>query len=446
MNITVIGTGYVGLVAGACFSHTGSQVTCVDVDESRIQQLTQSIVPFYEPGLSDLVRRNHDAGRLRFTTDTAAAVAGAHVIFIAVGTPQGPTGAADLSAVMDAARTVGRGLTGPAIVVIKSTVPVGTTDRVRELIAAETGHAVATVFNPEFLKEGDAVNDFMKPSRVVLGSDDARALDTLSKLYEPFVRTNNRIQLMDARSAELTKYAANCMLATRVSYMNQLALLAEKVGADIEQVRRGMGADPRIGPSFLFAGPGFGGSCFPKDLQALLHIGAEAGIELDLIRAVQDTNERQKRVLGDRVAAHFGALTGRRIAVWGIAFKPETDDIRDAPALVLIDRLLDHAAEVTAYDPAAAERARARYGKRITLAADMYSAAEGADALVLVTEWHQFRRPDFARLASTMRTRVLFDGRNMWHGADLRDQGFVYYGIGREPYDTAVSPATMPRS
>lgn len=437
MKITVIGTGYVGLVAGACFSHSGTQVTCVDVDAARIRQLEAGEIPFYEPGLADLVRRNREEGRLSFTTDTPAAVAGAGVIFIAVGTPQSASGAADLGAVMEVARAIGRGLTGPAVVVIKSTVPVGTTDRVREVIAAETTHAFSMIFNPEFLKEGDAVNDFMKPARVILGGDDAQALETLRNLYEPFVRTTNRIQIMDARSAELTKYAANCMLATRVSYMNQLALLAERVGADIESVRRGMGADPRIGPSFLFAGPGFGGSCFPKDLQALLHTGAEVDMELGIIRAVQEANERQKQVLGERVAAHFrarGTLAGRRIAVWGVAFKPETDDIRDAPALTLMDRLLEEGAEVVAYDPAAAERARERYGDRITLATDMYATARDADALVLVTEWHQFRRPDFARLAESMRERVLFDGRNMWHGQDLRAQGFVYYGIGREPY------------
>ena len=437
MKITVIGTGYVGLVAGACFSHSGTQVTCVDVDAARIRQLEDGQIPFYEPGLAEMVRHNRADGRLSFTTDTPAAVAGAGVIFIAVGTPQSASGAADLSAVMEVARAIGRALTGPAVVVIKSTVPVGTTDRVRDAIAAETRHAFSMIFNPEFLKEGDAVNDFMKPARVILGGDDAQAIETLRNLYEPFVRTTNRIQIMDARSAELTKYAANCMLATRVSYMNQLALLAERVGADIESVRRGMGADPRIGPSFLFAGPGFGGSCFPKDLQALLHTGAEVDMELGIIRAVQDANQRQKQVLGERVAAHFraqGSLAGRRIAVWGISFKPETDDIRDAPSLALIDRLLEDGATVVAYDPAAAERARDLYGDRITLAADMYATARDADALVLVTEWHQFRRPDFARLAGVMRGRTLFDGRNMWHGHDLRAQGFVYYGIGREPY------------
>jgi UDPglucose 6-dehydrogenase len=439
MKITVIGTGYVGLVVGASFSHSGNRVTCVDVDAERIRRLERGEIPFYEPGLSELVRRNTAPDRLVFTTETAPAIAGAEVVFVAVGTPQSATGAADLSAVFDVARTIGKHVTGRTVVVIKSTVPVGTTDRVRKLIASETKHDVPVLFNPEFLKEGDAVNDFMRPARVILGGDDKRALDLLVNLYEPFVRTNNRIQLMDARSAELTKYAANCMLATRVSFMNELAQLAEKVGADIELVRLGVGADPRIGQSFLFAGPGFGGSCFPKDLEALLHTGAAVDLELGVIRAVIDANERQKRVLGTRIVGHFGGdLRGRRIAVWGIAFKPETDDIREAPALSVIEDVLERDGEIVAFDPAAGERARAHFGDRITLASDMYGATDGADALVLVTEWHQFRRPDFVRLAESMRTRVLFDGRNMWHGPELRAQGFTYYGIGREVPGAAV--------
>ena len=445
MQITVIGTGYVGLVAGASFSHAGNRVTCVDVDAERIRCLERGDIPFYEPGLSELVRRNTGLGRLRFTTDTAAAVAGAEVVFIAVGTPQSASGAADLGAVFDVARAIGRHVTGPAVVVIKSTVPVGTTDRVRKLIAAATGHHVPVVFNPEFLKEGDALNDFKRPARVILGGDDQGAIDLLVNLYEPFVRTNNRIQTMDARSAELSKYAANCMLATRVSFMNELALLAEKVGADIEQVRLGVGSDPRIGPSFLFAGPGFGGSCFPKDLHALLHTGAEVGEQLGVIRAVVDANERQKAVLGARIGGHFGGdLRGRRIAVWGVAFKPETDDMREAPALVTIEEVLARGGEVVAFDPAAGERARAHFGDRIALASDMYAAVEGADALALVTEWHQFRRPDFGRLAKSMRTPVLFDARNMWHGPALREHGFTYYGIGREVPGSAVLDTDPP--
>ncbi len=437
MKITVIGTGYVGLVAGACFAHSGNEVTCVDLDEDRIRDLEHGQIPFYEPGLGDIVRLNVSQKRLAFTTDGASAAASAQIIFIAVGTPQSDSGAADLSAVFAVARTIGRNLRNrntdvPTLIVIKSTVPVGTTDRVRNLISQETDARFSVVFNPEFLKEGDAVNDFMRPARVILGGEDEAALGALRNLYEPFVRTNNRIQLMDTRSAELTKYAANCMLATRVSYMNQMALLAEQMGADIEQVRRGMGADPRIGPSFLFAGPGFGGSCFPKDLQALIHMGNEANLDLGIIRAVQEANEWQKQVLAHRVREHYGDLRGRRVTVWGLAFKPETDDIREAPALTLIDYLLDHGAEVHAYDPAAADGVRARYGDRIHLAQDMYSAAQGSDAVALVTEWHMFRRPDFDKLQQLMRTPALFDGRNMWHGPALRKRGFVYYGIGRE--------------
>ncbi|WP_428264342.1 UDP-glucose dehydrogenase family protein [Haliangium sp.] len=433
MRIAVIGTGYVGLVAGASFSHSGNHVTCVDVDAERIQQLERGEIPFYEPGLADLVRRNTRPGRLAFTTDAAAAIAAAEVVFIAVGTPQSDTGAADLSAVFEVARTIGRHLTRSAVVVIKSTVPVGTTDRTRKLIQRHTDHEVAVVFNPEFLKEGDAVNDFMRPARVVLGGDDARALDLLANLYEPFVRTNGRIQRTDARSAELIKYAANCMLATRVSFMNELSRLAERVGADIEEVRRGIGTDPRIGPSFLFAGPGFGGSCFPKDLAALVHTGRQVDIDLGVIRAVQQANERQKHVLGERVVSHFGAdLRQRRIALWGLSFKPETDDIRDSPALTVIDDVLARGAVVVGFDPEAGAGVKARYGDRIEIADSMYEAARGADALVLVTEWHQFRRPEFDHLAEIMATRVLIDGRNMWHGADLRRMGFAYYGVGRE--------------
>ncbi|ACY18550.1 UDP-glucose dehydrogenase family protein [Haliangium ochraceum] len=450
MKITVIGTGYVGLVVGACFSNSGNRVTCVDVDAERIRGLERNEIPFYEPGLTEIVRRNTTAERLAFTTDAAAAVATAEVVFIAVGTPQSESGAADLSAVFEVARTIGEHAREGAIIVIKSTVPVGTTDRLRKLVAQVAGRPVPVVFNPEFLKEGDAVNDFMRPPRVILGGDDQDALATLVELYEPFVLTNNRIQLVDDRSAELTKYAANCMLATRVSYMNELALLAEKVGADIELVRRGIGADPRIGASFLFAGPGFGGSCFPKDLQALLHTGDEVGQELSIIRAVRDANERQKQVLGARIVEHFGDdLSGRRVAVWGIAFKPETDDLRESPALTLIADLRARGAEVVAFDPAAGERAREHFAAgdiEVEVAGNMYDALRGADALVLVTEWHQFRRPDFDRVGELMRGRVLFDGRNMWHGSALRAQGFTYFGIGREVPGSAVLNTDPPET
>jgi UDPglucose 6-dehydrogenase len=430
MQIAVIGTGYVGLVAGAGFADFGNDVTCVDIDADRIARLRRGEVPIYEPGLSRLITRN--AGRLEFTTDTAAAVAGADVVFLAVGTPQGDGGSADLGYLFEAARTVGQSLTGWTVIVTKSTVPVGTADRLRETIAAETEHPFAVAANPEFLKEGDAVNDFMKPARVILGSEDERALEVLRSLYAPFVRTNNRIQVMDTRSAEITKYAANAMLATRISFMNEIALLCEAVGADIERVRRGVGSDPRIGPKFLFPGPGFGGSCFPKDIRALAHTAQTAGVELMVVNATERANERQKKVLGERLHAHFGAdLKGARIAVWGLAFKPETDDVRDAPALTLIDDLLAAGAEVIGWDPAALETARAVIDVRVELAKDMYAAAEGADALVLVTEWHQFRRPDFKRLAGIMRGKALFDGRNVWERREVEALGFFHYGVGR---------------
>ncbi len=444
MRLAVIGTGYVGLVAGAGFADFGNDVTCVDLDAARIQRLLQGEIPIHEPGLSELVARNLGE-RLHFTTDAAAAIAGAHVVVIAVGTPTDPdTGSADLRYIDAAARDVGRALTGWAVVVTKSTVPVGTADRIRRIIAGETAHEFSVASNPEFLKEGDAVSDFMKPARVILGVDDDRAGALLADLYAPFVRTNNRVQRMDVRSAELTKYAANAMLATRISFMNELALLAEHVGADIEHVRRGVGADPRIGPKFLFPGPGFGGSCFPKDLRALIHTAQACGAELGVVTAAERANERQKRVLGERISAHFcgtseasaeeGAardLTGKRIAVWGLSFKPETDDIREAPALTVIEHVLAAGGQVVAYDPVAMPNVRAALGDRIELADDMYAAAAGADALVLVTEWHQFRRPDFVRLRESMRSPVLFDGRNAWNPALLREQGFAYYGIGR---------------
>ena len=432
MRVAVIGTGYVGLVSGAGFSHFGNDVICVDVNAERIEALRRGEVPIHEPGLEDLVARNLAAGRLSFSTDTAASVAGVDVIIIAVGTPTSQnSGAPDLHFLEDAARAIGRGLTGFAVIANKSTVPVGTADRVRDLVGEHTEFEFAVASNPEFLKEGDAVNDFMKPPRVILGSDDDRASETLRRLYEPFVRTNDRIQIMDVRSAELAKYAANAMLATRISFMNELALLAEKVGADIERVRQGIGSDPRIGAKFLFPGAGFGGSCFPKDLRALIHTARQCGTEVGVIEAVARANERQKLVLGARVREHFGgSLSGKRVAVWGLAFKPETDDVREAPALVLIDELTGAGASVVAADPKAADNARARLPESVDIA-EMYTAATGADALVLVTEWHQFRRPDFEKLRDIMREPALFDGRNIWPAARVRELGFSYYGIGR---------------
>jgi UDPglucose 6-dehydrogenase len=432
MKIAVIGTGYVGLVAGAGFSDFGNRVTCVDIDGRRIERLKRGEIPIYEPGLADLVARNAARERLEFTTDLASAVAGAEVVFIAVGTPMADDGRANLDHVLGAARDIGRALTGWAVVATKSTVPVGTADKVRAAVAEHARHEFAVASNPEFLKEGDAVNDFMKPDRIVLGVDDARARAVLEELYASFVRSRNRIQVFDVRSAELTKYAANAMLATRISFMNELALLAEKVGADIEKVRAGIGSDDRIGPAFLYAGPGFGGSCFPKDLRALLHTAGEHGAELPVIGAAERTNQRQKRVLGEKVVRHFGgSLAGKRVAVWGLAFKPETDDIRESPALVLVRDLLAAGAEVVAYDPAAMDNARAELGDAIRYASGAFEATLAADALVLVTEWKEFRRPSFAELKRRMRGAALFDGRNVWNSDELSRLGFTCEGIGR---------------
>jgi UDPglucose 6-dehydrogenase len=434
MRLTVIGTGYVGLVVGAGFADFGNDVTCVDSDDLKIRRLQRGELPIYEPGLDVLVARSTRRGNLRFSSDLGQAVARAEVVFIAVGTPASPSGAADLSAVMAVADAIAPALTGYTVIVTKSTVPVGTCQRIRERIAAHARQPFAVASNPEFLKEGDAVSDFMKPNRVLIGCDDPRARELLQKLYAPFLRTNDRLQVMDPASAELAKYASNAMLAVRISFMNELALLAEKLGADIEHVRRALGSDPRIGPKFLYAGAGFGGSCFPKDLKALLHTGETHQSPLLVVAAAHAANDRQKQVLPDKIERHFaarGGLTGRTVAVWGVAFKPGTDDIRDAPALTLIDRLLAGGARVVAHDPVAMENTRALYGDRIALAPGMYHAAEGADALALVTEWHEFRRPDFARLHALLRAPVLFDGRNVWDAAELRGLGFTCYGIGR---------------
>jgi UDPglucose 6-dehydrogenase len=433
MRLAIIGTGYVGLVAGAGFADFGNDVTCVDLDEARVASLKRGEIPIHEPGLAELVRDNLDAGRLVFTTAIADAVRGAEVVVLAVGTPQSDhDGAPDLRFIEAAARDVGRALTGFAVIVTKSTVPVGTADRIRAIVGVETTHPFAVASNPEFLKEGDAVHDFMKPDRVVLGVDDERAARVLRALYAPFVRTNDRVMMMDVRSAELTKYAANAMLAVRISFMNELALLAERVGADVDRVRKAVGADPRIGPKFLFPGPGFGGSCFPKDIRALSHTARGAGMTLEVVDAADRANERQKRVLGARVRAHFGGeLGGTRIAVWGLAFKPETDDIRESPALAVVDDLRAAGATVIAYDPVAMPNVKAQLGDAIAYAKTMYAAAEGADALVLVTEWKQFRSADMARLKAVMRQPVLFDGRNVWDPAAMRELGFAYQAIGR---------------
>ncbi len=433
MKIVVVGTGYVGLVTGAGFSEFGHTVTCVDIDETRVEALRRGQIPIHEPGLEELVRRNSALGRLSFTRSAAEAVPGAQAVFIAVGTPSSHDGAADLQYVLAAARDIGRAIDGFTVVVTKSTVPVGTADKVRRAIQGVTDRPFAVASNPEFLKEGDAVNDFLKPPRVVIGADDPRAVDTLRSLYQGMLRTSDRIMVMDIASAELTKYAANAMLATRISFMNELARLAETVGADIEKVRVGMGTDPRIGNKFLFAGCGFGGSCFPKDLRALIHTGREHDVQLTVVDAVERANERQKRSLGRRILMHFGGnLEGRKVAIWGLAFKPETDDIRESPALTLIEQLRDAGAKVAAYDPEAMDNVRAVLGDTVELSPDPYAATADADALVLVTEWHELRSLDYQKLATRMRTPILFDGRNVWSPDESRRAGFVYHGIGRK--------------
>jgi UDPglucose 6-dehydrogenase len=432
MKLAVIGSGYVGLVTGAGFSDFGNHVTCVDIDQSRIDRLRQGEIPFHEPGLPELVQRNARQGRLAFTTDTAEAVRDAEVIFLAVGTPSRSDGAADLSYLFEAARQVGRGLSGHTIIVTKSTVPVGTGDAVQKAIAEVTSHSFAVASNPEFLKEGDALNDFLKPARVIIGADDPHAIDVLRRLYTGFLRTSDRIQVMDLRSAELTKYAANAMLATRISFMNELAALADTLGADIEKVRKGMGSDPRIGAKFLFPGVGFGGSCFPKDLRALRDMGRANDIRLGIVESVVDANDRSKHAFAARIVHRFGgSLAGKRIAIWGLAFKPETDDIREAPALDVIAQLRAAGATVVAYDPIANHNVHAVLGDAVGLTDDPYVAAEGADAVVLITEWHQLRQPDYARLRQVVRTPVLFDGRNVWDPVEARRAGFEYIGIGR---------------
>ena len=432
MRIAVIGTGYVGLVAGAGFADMGNDVVCADIDAEKIAMLKRGEIPIYEPGLDKLIGRNVKDGRLSFATDVAAAVAGAELIFLAVGTPPASDGSADLSYILQAAETVARSLSGWAAIVTKSTVPVGTGDRIEEIAQKHAPCAYAVVANPEFLKEGDAVNDFMKPERIIVGTSDQRAIALLQALYAPFTRSSDRMLVMDRRSAELTKYAANSMLATRISFMNDLANLCDAVGADIECVRKGMGSDARIGTKFLYAGVGFGGSCFPKDLRAAIDTGKRAGAPLRVLEAVVAVNERQKQRLAEDIRRHFqDRLAGKRIALWGLAFKPGTDDMREAPSLVLAEALLAAGAEVVATDPVAIAAAKKLLGQRVRFVESNYACAEGADALALVTEWREYRRPSFERLAGVMRGKAVFDGRNIWEPSDVRAAGLVYHGIGR---------------
>ena len=439
MKVSMIGTGYVGLVTGACLADVGNHVLCLDVDARKIAMLEGGEIPIYEPGLKEIVRANVAAGRLAFTTDPARSAKYGRVQMIAVGTPPGEDGSADLQYVVAAARAIAAHMDGPRVVVDKSTVPVGTADKVREAIAgglAARGADIAfhVVSNPEFMKEGAAVEDFMRPDRIVIGADHPDAVETMRELYAPFQRNHERLQVMDIRSAELTKYAANAMLATRISFMNELALLAERLGADIEHVRKGIGSDPRIGFHFLYPGTGYGGSCFPKDVTALLHTAQANGIDLKVVRAVEEANERQKGVLVDKIVRRYGEnLAGRRFALWGLAFKPNTDDMREAPSLVVVDRLLERGAKVTAFDPVAMDEARRHFGGRagIEFAADAPGAADGADALVIVTEWKAFRSPDFDELKRRLKAPVVFDGRNLYEPSAMKAMGFEYLAIGR---------------
>jgi UDPglucose 6-dehydrogenase len=438
MQVTIFGTGYVGLVTGTCLAEVGNDVVCVDIDAGKVERLQRGEVPIFEPGLDDLVAANHKAGRLRFTTDAAAAIAHGRIIFIAVGTPPDEDGSADLSHVLSVARTVGRHLAQHAVVVNKSTVPVGTADKVAAAIAAEFAARgvqvpVDVVSNPEFLKEGDAVKDCMRPDRIVIGSDSPKAIELLKTLYAPFNRNHERLVLMDVRSAELTKYAANAMLATKISFMNEMANIAERVGADIELVRHGIGSDPRIGYSFIYPGAGYGGSCFPKDVQALDRTARQFGYTPRILEAVEQVNGAQKHRLFDLIRGHFGELRGRTIAVWGLAFKPNTDDMREAPARVLLEALWGAGARVRAFDPEARHEAQRMFGERadLVLADDPFAALEGADALAIVTEWKAFWSPDFARIHAVLRSPAIFDGRNIYDPKAVEAAGIAYYGIGR---------------
>ena len=440
MKLTIIGTGYVGLVTGACLADVGNQVLCLDLDQRKIDILKSGGLPIYEPGLKEIVANNIAAGRLRFTTDVAESVAWGDIQVIAVGTPPGEDGSADLQYVVAAARNIGRHMTGPKIVIDKSTVPVGTADKVRDAVDEELKQRAqnikfSVVSNPEFLKEGAAVEDFMRPDRIVIGAEDDETIEAMRKLYAPFQRNHDRIMVMDIRSAELTKYAANAMLATRISFMNELALLAEKLGADIESVRKGMGSDPRIGYHFLYPGIGYGGSCFPKDVQALIRTAQSAGIELKLLDAVERVNYAQKHVLSNKIIARFGEnLSDKKFAIWGLAFKPNTDDMREAPSLVLIDELTKRGATVVAFDPVAmAEAGHTLAGNpQVSFAADAMSALQGADALAIATEWKTFRAPDFSAVKAALKTPVIFDGRNLYEPETMRENGFDYYPIGRK--------------
>jgi len=431
MKLAVVGTGYVGLVVGACFAENGNEVTCVDNDARKIRALKRGRVPIYEPGLAELVVRNQAEKRLRFSTALSRSVKGAQVVFIAVGTPESEDGSADLKHVVAVARELARAMNGYKVVVTKSTVPVGTAARLREVIRRETTHPFSVVSNPEFLKQGAAIDDFMRPDRVVVGAEDPRAAELMQTLYSPFTRTGAPIQLMDCASAELCKYASNAMLATRVSFMNEMANVCEIFGADIDKVRRAMAADRRIGPSFLFPGIGYGGSCFPKDVKALVKFSFDEGYKCQILEAVESVNARQKVRIVEKMQTHFRSFKGKVIGIWGLSFKPRTDDMREAPAVPIIKALLSKGARVQAYDPEAERTARRIFGDAIVYVQHGYDAVKGVDALAILTEWNEFREPDFARMRSLMREPVIFDGRNVFDREHMRAEGFTYYSIGR---------------
>src|SRR5436190_715523 len=432
MNIAVIGTGYVGLVAGSCLAESGNDVWCVDSDAAKIEKLRQGMIPIYEPGLPEIVERNLREERLTFTTDLDAAVKKSFVLFVAVGTPPTPNGAADLTAVFDVARAIGKAMDRYKVIVVKSTVPVGTSEKIREILKSETHHPFDLLSNPEFLKQGAAVEDFMKPDRVVVGADDVRAAEILRDLYAPFVRTGSPVLLVDVRTAEMLKYAANAFLAARISFMNEIANLCEQVGANVDMIRKGLAADSRIGPAFLFPGVGFGGSCFPKDIKALIDTGRQHQYEMKILEAVDAVNQNQALRFVEKIRGHFqGNLRDKRFALWGLSFKPRTNDMRDAPSIKIVESLLADGATIAAYDPEAMDEAKKVFGTRIQLSSSNYGCVEGADALLIVTEWQAFRNPNFERMKTIMRNAVIFDGRNIYDPVPLRQLGFTYYSVGR---------------
>jgi len=432
MHICVIGTGYVGLVAGTCFAETGNDVICVDVDENKIKMLQKGEIPIFEPELKELVQRNMEEKRLEFTTDLDKGVKKSKIIFVAVGTPEDEDGSADLSYVLSVAKDIGKMMNGYKIIVDKSTVPVGTAAKVRGIVAKQTKHKFDVVSNPEFMKEGAAVNDFMKPDRVVIGTDSEKAGEIMRELYSPFVRTEKPIFVMDIESAELTKYAANALLATKISFMNEIANLCDRVGADVHAVRKGIGSDSRIGFPFLFPGVGYGGSCFPKDIKALIRTADESGYDFRILKSVDRVNIRQRVMLVDKILEHYkGNVKGRIFSVWGLAFKPQTDDMREAPAIFIIKKLLSKGARIHAYDPAANRNAENIFGQRIKIFENNYDALHDSEGLIVATEWHEFRRPNYEKMIKLMSRPVVFDGRNIYTPSVMKELGFVYYSIGR---------------